>query len=141
MRLEGETKLKCRIGIWKPLGATRQFSVGFFWHTPPQPALLLYRNLHASLKVTPVYWPFDLDVFCSIIIIILISFLVVIRFPVNSKINGCCRWEERLCFLFENKSITIIISCWRLLYDIILLLGIIVIDRGCVIYKRVYLGV
>jgi len=59
---------------------TRQFPVGFFWHTPPQPALLLYRNLHASLKVTPVYWPFDLDVFRSIII--MIFFLGVIRFSV-----------------------------------------------------------
>jgi len=51
------------------LGTTRQFPVGFFWHTPPQPALLLYRNLHASLKVTPVYWSFDLDVFFSLLLL------------------------------------------------------------------------
>lgn len=83
--LEGGTKLKCRIGIWKPSGAiylhTRQFPVGFFWHTPPQPALLLYRNLHASLKVTPVYWPFDLDAhYRSIIILISFFFRLVIPF-------------------------------------------------------------
>lgn len=104
------------IGIWKPLGTTRQFPVGFFWHTPPQPALLLYRNLHASLKVTPVYWPFDLDVFFSIIImiIILISFLVVIRLPVNPKIVRCFGREEGLCFfLFKDKNIPIIIIISR----------------------------
>lgn len=93
------------IGIWKPLGTTRQFPVGFFWHTPPQPALLLYRNLHASLKVTPVYWPFDLDVFFSIIIIIMIYFLVVIRFLVNPEIVRCFGREEGLGFFYSKIKI------------------------------------
>lgn len=84
------------------VGGYEQFPVGFFWHTPPQPALLLYRNLHASLKVTPVYWPFDLDVFFSIIIMIFL--LVVIRFSVkSSRPPGV---DERLLFLFKDISIS-----------------------------------
>ena len=88
-------------------GLHDSFPWAFFGIHRHQHALLLYHNLHASLKVTPVYWPFDLGVFCSIIIIIIIViyFLVVIRFPVKPVFARRAWTRDFDFFLFVDKSV------------------------------------